>query len=247
MLPRLITWLQTCQEVQERPLRRKIIQERIEQLDNALLPISADHNISPSIRDIVVDMPEARQAIDVALDATVSFDALLAALPAFAEQWRQNAYAKLIPQIPRKPGRQPRKKPLAPAVGEFFSCDKCSKIVGRTDMLNHRCPRQSGNFNRTKAAYHPSDPQGIYVEAAETFMSLIPTFSTRRCPSSCAPALTKIVSMCGYAPETTSVDQMDASDARVVCFECSTQQRKMILTWRAAVRQCALLLTAMLT
>lgn len=246
MLPRLVTWLEACQEIQERPLRMKTIKDRIEQLDNVLLPVSADHNISPSIRDIVVDMPEARQAIDVALDATVSFDTLLAALPAFTEQWRQEAYTSLDQQIRQRAYNLKKLKgnPLALAVGEFFRCEDCLSPVGHTDVLNHHCPRQNGKFNRTVPNHHSNS----HDNAAERFCSSISAFPTERQRFfSCAWAMLQVVSLCGYTPETATSEEMDTSDSRLVCSRCSTEQRRMVLTWRAAVRHSVLLLPVMLT
>ena len=236
MLPRLNPWLQTCKEEQEFPSRVKNIKEQFRNLDNALLPVPSDHNTRPSLRDIILEMPEARKAIDVALDATVSFDALLAALPTFVEEWRRKHYASLADGVRRSLYRKVSiEQPLALAIGSYFACS-CDSRVSLTDCLNHRCRRwQSGAFKRNDYyEWSQIQDRDVYASVARQFLSNIPTLNDKKWRF-LASDLFNIVGQCGYNPETATPDEMDASDARLVCLSHSNIRRKEILTWRAAV------------
>ncbi|KAJ3559741.1 hypothetical protein NM688_g158 [Phlebia brevispora] len=238
MLPRLIPKLEAWKEEQEKPHRVATIQRRIDLLDDALLPIPVDHNTRPSIRDIVLSMPEAREVLDAPFRETVTVDRILEALPDFIDEWRRGAYKDLAELVRR--GAEIEKiqldmDPLTLAIGSVYYCTTCHAIVPLADALNHWCTRWRGMGG--DAIPRRLTGSSVFTETADQYLTRLPC-ALLRTYEDMVRLVGSIVTAFGCSPETATMDDMDASDIRIFCTKCSTPKRRDILTWRSAVSHC---------
>ena len=204
-------------------------------LDEALPPISADYRISPTLRDIALSMPEAREALSTPSHMTASFANVIKALPAFTEKWRADARQQLADTIRRGFDKNTFAKHadvLALAVSAVFECDRCHHLETQDDALSHFCnpwPRPNSARGVTQDVYADIVAQELEYVPCQLNRSFADTFARRH---AC-----EIIKACGFAQTTTTAEDMDASDVRLVCRQCTQMNKGVtaILTWRAAV------------
>ncbi|KAJ3551107.1 hypothetical protein NM688_g4932 [Phlebia brevispora] len=239
MLPRLIPVMEKYQKEQETTRRVAAIEERIDILYDALRPIPDDHDLRPSLRDIVLSMPQAREAIDIPFRETMILDPILGALPTFTDEWRRKEYDGLATVVRR--GAEAAKIPLDTdadlltlALAGLFLCGICRKHVSLADALNHYCDyyARGGTISPSRLI-----SPGVYTKVADEYLRAVPCALLRNYVG-VVQTLHPIIATCGYNAATATIEDMDTTDIRLICTRCSDDHHKVILTWRAAVQHC---------
>ena len=195
--------------------------------------VSAQHNINPSLRDIALDMPEARRYLGALPEEDVGLTGVLEALPVFTSKWRAKS-RKMLATLVRKSGSVPPSDadPLDLAIGAMFSCHWCQAVVAVQDTLNHCCYRRKHDTHDFYCSYE-DDPEW-YEMTIEQHLRLLPP--EIRSWSALVHQIQPLTHIGGFADFVTA-EEMDASDIRFVCVACvdGNTHAKVVMTWRAAV------------
>ncbi|KAJ3557701.1 hypothetical protein NM688_g1329 [Phlebia brevispora] len=235
ILPRLIQKLEVWRKQQEKSHRDATIKERMIRLDNALLPIPEDHNTRPSLRDVILSMPEARDFIGAPFRDAVAIDPVLEALPSFVEGWRRAQYGHLMDLVRQGAAATNVRlttDPLILALGSVFMCHSCCTLVSLADALNHYCNPQSSTKNTALSLYLKGS--GMHMKDTDWYLTKIPC-ALFRDYGDVVRLIHPIITACGYNPATATSDDMDSSNIRLVCTRCSGDKEQLVMTWRAAI------------
>ncbi|KAJ3557700.1 hypothetical protein NM688_g1328 [Phlebia brevispora] len=237
MLPRLTSTMQKYRDEQEVSRRVAAIRGRIDLLNKALHSIPDDHNLRPSLRDVVLSMPRAREVIDAPFRETVTVDPILEALPGFIDAWRgaiHGRFAKLVRRGAKAVKIRLNADPTKLALAGMFRCDRCGKCIPFEDVPTHYCFRYWESDTVPSQCLH--EP-GFYTEAADKYLRNVPCTLLLNYRD-LVQVIHPIITACGYDPATATIEEVDTSDVRLLCTLCSGDRRHVILTWRAAIYHC---------
>ncbi|RDX47896.1 hypothetical protein OH76DRAFT_1405445 [Lentinus brumalis] len=192
-----------------------------------------DCALFPEVRAILADPAEG-------LTKESIINKLAEIIPTVAAKWMEERKAEYL-SIARaalgdsEAARAPELLDLAIVA---FRCSRCSSSVGTMhqfpQLLHDGCLRQttkttsSDPYERAVSAvscnYHNSVAERLYGNTKT--MSAQTNFVIRR----------EVIEACGMNPDTATIAEMDACEARLRCRLCATLAKQEIHTWRTAIK-----------
>ena len=182
----------------------------------------------PPLRDFI-DAPPYENVLG-------KFKSLIVHLEEFAATWEGKIVQHLKCSMPRR-YRTEVLNPLDLAVGTFWRCNCCNRVLSYMKFLEHACLVENGKYTIDS-----------YEECVETALtkyriSVQTSFkvSVRRLRKgrlkNTVQLVERFVKLFGLDPATATAEDMDNAQDRLVCPDpsCAEDGYRTVISWRAAV------------
>lgn len=183
------------------------------------LPSFPDFCMQPQFVEVLTEKSDRElEALNDPLQLAVLFDSV-------ADKWRKQTCAKLLAMMPASPVDVDDIAGLNLAT-TVFQCSRCGEPITYPRILVHRCTRSisTGVYLEPSAGEHDI-LNALHINGWNwpwNYMDETVSFNTDS-----SEVAAEIVLLCGLDPETTTANEMDELDARLVCRMCSTA-----MSWR---------------
>jgi len=187
---------------------------------NAIVPPPSELAVIPQFKDVITNTP---------LETTLtqaSFDSVVEKLPEICSEWRNTKERQLVDMF-KESGLASKKSLLTvdslKLAKVLFRCRACGESISYPRVLVHDCHKMAFESDsispvdriKTEDLWDRTEPTVVFDAKA-------------------SKATILIMQTCGLNPNTTTAEELDASDATVMCPLC-TDYGKEYMRWRDLV------------